>query len=166
MSSASVKINVPYLMELVEKSGKSRGVFCRDVLLRGNNYLSTVIKTGSVSGLMVDVIAKTTGADRIKLTTPVPYDPDDYRMCDFKGNAYKPANEKDGTIAEYIQLMSTGMTEMAKHQKALGELIVEVSKLTVDNRRFSDETGKLLQVVLEKLNRIERIACDIQAQLH
>lgn len=166
MNRTSVKINVPYLMELVEKSGMGRTAFSRNVLLRGNNYLSSVIKSGSVSGLMVDVIAKTTGADRIKLTTPIPYDPADYRMHDFQGNAYKSANEKDGTIAEYIQLMSTGMTEMAKHQKALGELTVEISKLTVDNRRFSNETGKLLQVVLEKLNRIERIACDIQTQLH
>lgn len=166
MDGNSVKINVPYLMELVEKSGLSRGAFSNDVLLRGKNYISGVIRTGSVGKMMVDIIVKTTNADREKLLTHVPYNPDDYKMHNFYGNGSQKEEEKDGTIAEYIQLMASGLTEVAKNQKALGELTVEISKLTVDNRRFSDETGKLLQVILEKLNRIEKDVTDIHKELH
>lgn len=157
---ASVRINVPYLMEIVEKSGKNRTAFSRDVLLRADNYITGVIKFGTVSPMMVDVIAKVTGADRKRLLSPVPYDQNDY----FLRKISQPT-KKEGTIAEYVQLMSEGMEAMAKHQKSLGDLTVEISKLTVDNRRFSEETGKLLQIVLSKLNRMEKNLDEIHKQL-
>ena len=157
---ASVRINVPYLMEIVEKSGKNRTAFSRDVLLRANNYITSVIKFGTVTPMMVDVIAKVTGADRKRLLSPVPYDQNDY----FLRKISQPT-KKEGTIAEYVQLMSEGMEAMAKHQKSLGDLTVEISKLTVDNRRFSEETGKLLQIVLSKLNRMEKNLDEIHKQL-
>ncbi len=157
---ASVRINVPYLMEIVEKSGKNRTAFSRDVLLRADNYITGVIKFGTVTPMMVDVIAKVTGADRKRLLSPVPYDQNDY----FLRKISQPT-KKEGTIAEYVQLMSEGMEAMAKHQKSLGDLTVEISKLTVDNRRFSEETGKLLQIVLSKLNRMEKNLDEIHKQL-
>jgi len=165
--NTTVAINVPYLVELVEKSGMTRADFSRNVLLRQKNYVTSLIMDGGrVSPFMVDILVKHAGADRKRLLDPVPYNKEDYRLNAAPYSAIrKEKTEKDGTIAEYIALISNSLIELAKNQKQVGELLTVTSKLDVDNRKCNEETGKLLQIILETINHIGKQVDEIHKEL-
>lgn len=160
--TGSAAINVPYLMELVEESGMNRAEFCREKLMRGHNYLQGVIASGRVSKMMIDYIAKATGGDARKLSEAVPYDPKDYRLSK---KPKEPQPEKDGTIADYIALISDSLIELAKNQVQSSEVLTMVGKLMQDNAKYNSETNKLFEVMFQKLKEIDKKVDEIHREL-
>lgn len=85
--------------------------------------------------------------------------------------AKEPASEppqdvkKDGTIAEYIALISSSLIELAKNQAQVSELMTLTSRQSIDNARYNAETGKLFEVVFQKLNEIGKKVDEIHREL-
>ena len=159
----SVPINVPYLMELVEESGMNRRDFSEKKLMRGSQFVSQVITQGKVSPLAIKNIVKLTGCDEKRLSEAVPYNPEDYRLRGKKVEPQEP--EKDGTIADYIALISDSLIELAKNQSQVSELLALTSKQIMDNARYNAESNKLFEAVFEKLNDISKKVDEIHREL-
>lgn len=158
----NVPINVPYLVELVEKSGMNRTQFS-EKLMRGKQFISELITKGETSPRNARYIAQLAGGDEKKLLTPVPYNVADYRLKIMKNEPQEP--EKDGTIADYIALISDSLIELAKNQGQVGELLTLTSKQIMDNAGYNAEISKMFGTMFEKLNSISRKVDEIHREL-
>lgn len=158
----SVPINVPYLVELVEKSGMNRSQFS-EKLMFGSQFISELITKGKTSPRNARYIAQLAGGDEKKLLEAVPYNPADYRLRHMKDEPQE--RQKDGTIADYIALISDSLIELAKNQTQVSELLTLTSKQIMDNARYSAESNKLFEAVFEKLNDISKKVDEIHREL-
>jgi len=158
----NVPINVPYLVELVEKSGMNRAQFS-EKLMRGKQFISELITNGETSPRNARYIAQLAGGDEKKLLEAVPYNPEDYRLKKMKCKPQEP--EKGGTIADYIALISDSLIELAKNQGQVSELLTLTSKQIMDNARYNAESNKLFEAVFEKLNSISKKVDEIHREL-
>lgn len=149
----SVPINVPYLVELVEKSGMNRSQFSKKLMF-GSQFISELITKGKTSPRNARYIAQLAGGDEKKLLEAVPYDPADYRLKTMKSKSQEP--EKDGTIAEYIALISDSLVELAKNQTQVGELLTLTSKQSIANAHHFAELRKQLEEMSQKVDEIHR----------
>jgi hypothetical protein len=149
----NVPINVPYLVELVEKSGMNRKQVS-EKLMRGSQFISELVTKGRASKRNVKYIAQLLDGDEKKLLKAVPYDPEDYRVNVMK---YKPQQpQKDGTIADYIALISDSLIELAKNQGQVSELLTLTSKQSIANAHHFAELRKQLEEMSQKVDEIHR----------
>lgn len=141
-----VAINIPYLMEIYQKSGMSRNEFSKNVLLRAPNFLTGIIASGVTQPSTADAIIKATGANRERMLTEVPYNPDEYRIkYHIKHNSAK----NDEISNQFIEKLCDGMIEIAKNQNRLEELIIQNSKV-------QSEMAKFMEQILIQINSMRK----------
>ena len=68
---AKIGINVPYLTEIIKQS-KMTGRDFGNTIGQGGNWAKNVLYRGEAKDYAIDMICRMYGADRAKLTTPVP----------------------------------------------------------------------------------------------
>jgi hypothetical protein len=69
---AKVSVNVPYIMDIVEKSKLNNADFGRTIGV-GEHWIRNTKYRGTVQDYTIDMLCRVYGADRVRLLMPVPY---------------------------------------------------------------------------------------------
>ena len=113
---AYIDINVPYIKEIMKTANLSGAGF-GNTIGQGVNWAHNTIYRGKTRDYAVDMICRIYGADRAKLTTPVPNPP--------KSTATKTAVETPAGNNEILVVIANGLlrveNKLDRLLKALGE---------------------------------------------
>ena len=152
--AANVKIDVQKVEQYIAKKGWTN-IFFSAQMGHGSNWWSGVKirDNGCVSPNKAKLMATVLG---VVYEDILAKEPDSKPPQDVK---------KDGTVAEYVALISNSLIELAKNQAQVSELMTLTSRQSIDNALYNTETGKLFEVVFQKLNEIGKKVDEIHREL-